>query len=108
MTAPIYGTDARFSPIVAPSSLLQIGPSQCFASVLSPFCALLSSKQLVPAVPCDSLHLRNGTICPVLGLWGAKIRSGGAFAAFALIEINDRIIMEPAFNELHQIYECAA
>jgi hypothetical protein len=31
-----------------------------------------------------------------------------AFAAFALIEINDKIIMELAFNELHQIYERAA
>jgi hypothetical protein len=31
-----------------------------------------------------------------------------ALGAFALIEINDRIIVEPALNELHQIYERAA
>jgi len=32
----------------------------------------------------------------------------GAFTAFALIEINNKIIMEPTFNERHQIYERAA
>ena len=67
----------RSNPITGPSSLLQIGPPQTIASVLSPrgclpLCFSLSIDGLVPAVPHKSLCRTHALYTPA-----APARSSG-------------------------------